>query len=1205
MTERRAEPDDDELPTIEPSSVAEVDVDADSTRAGIMARAANLDADDAEPYDPDNLTLVPSDEAVTGPIPDLQVIEDLRADRYEILGEIARGGMGSIQEVRDKDLRRNLAMKVILKSKQGSGSSGSAVSPDVLRRFLEEAQITAQLAHPGVVPVHELGVDQDGHTYFTMSRVHGETLANIITKARERSDGWSLNRALQVILRVCETLAFAHRKGVIHRDVKPANVMVGEFGQVYVMDWGLAKVLGRDDAHDIRVSEPPATDTVPPATAGQRVLYPSDRQQPITTMDGVVIGTPAYMPPEQAEGRIAEIDKRSDVYAIGTLLYHLLTGGAPYVQRASRVSARDVLTAVREGPPVPISELDPTAPVEVRAICEKAMARAPDQRYASAEELAEDLRNYLDGYVVRAHKTGLWIEMKKWVRRNTALAATVAAAALVIGSSWIFYTVNVTAARDAAAAAAARETERAQEAELARGKAIAAEKREALRAEEAERERDAKTEALREARVLGLLAASAEEERIDPMTSLLLARAAVRTQETPQTLRRLRGAIAVSRERAVLHGHELAVDAAAFSPSGSRVVTVSPDGTTRLWDAAGKQIREMRSGGAAIRKMDPVRRTNEGPLGWAAFSADGSRIVTAAYDDGARVWDADGTEIAALRGHAGTVLAGEFSPDGSMIVTAARDGTARLWSSDGKELALFRGHGHAVWDARFSPDGSRVVTASQDGKAGLWSVAGHAIASLHGHDGPVRSATFSPDGALIVTASTDGTARVWDADGKPLAELRGHDGAVWSAEFSPDSGLIVTASWDGTARIWSTTGEEMAVLRGHELPLLSARFSPNGQRVVTASFDGTARLWALTGQQTGVLRGHTHLVFTAEFSPDGERVVTASNDKTARLWNVEGGEIAVLRGHDLDVASAAYSPDGAHIVTASWDHTARTWTAEGEPLHVLRGHSDAVWSARYSPDSSRIVTASYDQTAVIWDSDGNRLAEITGHDDTVLSAEFSHDGKRILTSSTDQTARVWNADGTEVVALRGHDDAVWGADFSPDDTRIVTASWDGTARVWDLRGKQLAVLRGHEGRVSSANFSPDGLRIVTASWDRTCRIWDLDGNEIAVLRGHDNVVWQASYSADGTRIVSASSDKTARLWDTLGNELAVLLGHDGPVRSAAISPDGTRIITSSEDRTTRIWLVRADEVLALADQRITREMTPEEHARYAPLLDDE
>ena len=350
--------------------------------------------------------------------------------RYRLVGEVARGGMGAILRVWDSDLRRMAAMKVALGPASDSDDGASPLDPRTLDRFLEEAQVTGQLDHPGIVPVHELGVDRDGHVFFTMRLVKGRDLSQVFELVRDGEPGWTRTGALGMLLRASEALAYAHDKGVVHRDLKPANVMVGRFGEVYVMDWGLAHVLGTEDRADLRLR---------PAESIELTSLRKDSHRdgsPLVTMDGDVIGTPAYMSPEQARGDIELLGKRSDVYSLGAMLYELLASQPPYAEEGRHLSPREILDAVLAGPPPSVHELAPNVPAELVAICEKAMAREHRRRYEGMLEFADDLRAYLEKRVVHAYETGPVAEARKWVARNPGMAASLAAlVVLVVGAS--------------------------------------------------------------------------------------------------------------------------------------------------------------------------------------------------------------------------------------------------------------------------------------------------------------------------------------------------------------------------------------------------------------------------------------------------------------------------------------------------------------------------------------------------------------------------------------------------------------------------------------------------------------------------------------------------------------------------------------------------------------------------------------------------
>ncbi|MCP3914391.1 MAG: SUMF1/EgtB/PvdO family nonheme iron enzyme [bacterium] len=371
---------------------------------------------------------VPGDESYSNEVVDRLSERGGGFERYRMEGEIARGGMAAIMRVWDGDLRRHLAMKVILAKGEGKGASSGTPSRS-LARFLEEAQVTGQLDHPGIVPIHELGLDQRKQVYFTMKLVKGHTLRDTFDLVRTGGEGWTQARALRVVLKICEAMAYAHSKGVEHRDLKPAKVMVGRFGEVYVMDWGLARILGRKDVHDTHILVPDPTSEV----HSERREHGSDGpDSPLITLDGHVVGTPAYMSPEQARARLDDVGPRSDVYAVGAILYHLLSGHPPYLQQGVVAGNHAIWRWVQEGPPASLHAAAPTASGELIAIAEKAMERDPSARYADMEQLAHDLEAFLEDRVVQAYEIGSVAELRKWVTRNRPLASAIAAGAALV-----------------------------------------------------------------------------------------------------------------------------------------------------------------------------------------------------------------------------------------------------------------------------------------------------------------------------------------------------------------------------------------------------------------------------------------------------------------------------------------------------------------------------------------------------------------------------------------------------------------------------------------------------------------------------------------------------------------------------------------------------------------------------------------------------
>jgi WD40 repeat protein len=405
---------------------------------------------------------------------------------------------------------------------------------------------------------------------------------------------------------------------------------------------------------------------------------------------------------------------------------------------------------------------------------------------------------------------------------------------------------------------------------------------------------------------------------------------------------------------------------------------------------------------------------------YAAFSADGRRVVTASFDGIARVWDAaTGAPVTPPLQHYGPLLRAAFSPDGRLVVTISKDGTTRAWDM----------------------------------------AAGHPVTSPLRHRGGVIHAAFSPNGHHVLTVTRD-AAQVWDAaTGEPITPALRRPGYVPHHAFSPDGRCVVTASHDGTARVWDmATGRAITPPLRHHRAVSDAAFSPDGRRVVTASSDGTARVWdATTGKPVTPPLRHGGEVTYAAFSPDSRRIVTVCSDQTVRVWNAATGTpVTPSLPQYGPVEDAVFSPDGRHLLTTNFDRvhgrdtfgSSVPWSKQLEFWdYLMLKHSERVWHAAYSPDGRRVVTACADQTARVW----SPLTPPLQHRGEVRYAAFSPDGSRIVTASDDQTARVWDAATGEPLSppLRHHG-KVLHAEFSPDGRQVVTASEDQTAQVWDL-----------------------------------------------------------------------------------------------------------------------------------------------------------
>ena len=665
--------------------------------------------------------------------------------RYQVQREIARGGMGAIIRVWDEDIRRNLAMKVM----HGSSGAGEDVDQERLGRFLEEAQITGQLDHPGVVPVHDLGIDPNGRCYFTMRLVRGRELKEVLDLTREGKEGWTITKALGLILKVCEAMAYAHSKGVVHRDLKPSNVMVGRFGEVYVMDWGLARVVGRGDETlpTEVVADPSGVSLV---RTVRREESNADPESPLLTMDGDVVGTPSFMAVEQAQGRLSEVGPRSDVYSLGGILYFLLSGRSPYVEPGERVSPHTVLGRVLDGPPVAVSKYAKDAPAELIAICEKAMARYAKDRYASMLEVAEDIQAFLENRVVRAYEGGALAEFRKWVARNRGMAAATAALALLTIASAFGFAWQ-------------------------KGKQVDALSAERAETENARREAEASAEE-----------ALASEARAERNLELALQRKA-EADENARSAQR-------SEELARRSSYKANVVAASFSLRLNDVKEAHKrldacDATLRGWEWEHLEL-----------KVDPslVSEGPFGPIEGVTFLADGT-FASLSRSGLVRVHDMTGAELRKMGSSVSLLTntgsrAMSVSPDGTRFaVLASRTRIKILDGESGLELQRLeqdreQGSVAELRTLAFHPDGKRLASGSEDGSILIWNLETAAVEErLSGHTEAIRALAWDAWGTRLASASNDSTARLYDLEADTSLVLAGHQGAVLDVAFSPPS----------------------------------------------------------------------------------------------------------------------------------------------------------------------------------------------------------------------------------------------------------------------------------------------------------------------------------------------------------------------------------------------------------------------------------
>jgi WD40 repeat protein/peroxiredoxin len=1094
--------------------------------------------------------------------------------------------MGVVYRARQLSLNRPVALKLI--------RAGVLAGDDELRRFQNEAEAVALLDHPGIVPVYEVGA-HEGQRYFSMKLVAGGNLADRLSSYRDDPKA-----AARLLAEAAEAVHHAHVRGILHRDLKPANILVDDQGHPHITDFGLAKRVEADTE---------------------------------MTASGAVLGTPAYMAPEQALGRPA-ITTATDVHGLGAVLYALLTGRAPFVGD----SVVDTLTKVKEQPPDPPRKFNAKVPRDLEVICLKCLEKDPPRRYASAQALADDLRAWLEGRPIAARPVGPIERARMFVRRRPALAAAYGLMAAVlllvvygVSFAWLWRSAE-TARLDAEMTA--RDAVSGRERESAKIGALERDHYDRI-IQMAHREWSADNRATTAALLSAAAAVSHHRDwewrylyslahlRGSELFSLKLPASEITSASFSPDGSQV---VTVGQDRmakvwdsrtgaevCTLKGHRNTISSASFSPDGSQIVTTSFDGTVRAWDA--RTGAEMDS---AIMRHTPGTAS-------ASFSPDGSRIVTASLDGTAMVWDArTGAEVCTLKGHGSSVSSASFSPDGSRIVTASLDGTARVWDARrGAEMVSYiMRHTSGVTSASFGPDGSWVVTREQDRTANLWvAVNGARYFTRQWQVRSVDAVSFSPEGSRIVTASRDGPARVWDVhSGAELISLNWNRSAIVSAGFSRDGSRVEIVGRDGTVAVWDArTNRELLTIDALNQLVSSVSFSPDGSRIMAKYSDRTIGVWdARTGAEVRTLKGQTDSVSWASFSADGSRILFATNDSVRVCDARTGAEILSFR-HNSSIGLPTPSPDGTRIVTADSDRTVKIWDARtGREVCRLQGRAVNSREIAFSPDGSRIVIASANSGSVWSATTGAEILSLEGH---MGSVSFSPDSSRLMTVDSNHSVKIYDArTGAEVCVLQGQAEGFW-VTFSPDGARILRAH-QPIARVWDSRTGALVCklqLRDYNDQslLINATFSPDGTRILVVQ-STMARVWDANTGAMIHRLGHNVGVSNGTFSADGARIVTVGgntvrvwdartgdlvlsregnaprfspdgsqilfvSRNTAKVWDSRsGAESFTFIGHDAGLKSAEFSRDGTRVVTAGQDGTIRVWDARLPSLVSAA-----------------------
>ena len=1003
---------------------------------------------------------------------------------YELVEEIARGGMGVVFKARQLSLNRLVALKLI--------SAGTLATPDLVKRFKAEAEAAASLTHPNIVPIYEIG-EHEGQHYFSMGLIEGPNLrealaaransevrtgqSEIRESATPANSAYEPKAAAELLATIAGAVHYAHQRGVLHRDLKPGNILLDANGQPHLTDFGLAKLVQKEST---------------------------------LTLTYAVLGTPAYMSPEQARGDTRAVTTATDVYGLGAVLYEMLTGTPPFGGGTSAETIRQVLDKEPRRP----SFWNPAVDRDLETICLKCLEKDPERRYRSGEALADDLNRWLRREPIVARPVTRFERARKWVRRRPAVAAllttsTLLLVTLALGAT--AYSIHLNTVRN-------RLEDNLYVAETAN--AFAAWERGSVSLPRKLLDRQ-----LPDRRGF-------EWHYLDALSR-------------PQTL--------------FTFGGELSpVFGLACSPDGRLVAAAHQDGRTRLLDLLarremecvnqvagysiafspdGKRLAGFVAGGMAVwdieshtvvtNAFDNTPHQAAGGVG-VAWSPDGRLIATTssprlyAVTPAGRIllWDAATCrQLFALEGHAANAWKLAFSPDSRSLATPHADGTIILWDlASRKQVKTFRRHGNIVACVQFSPDGQWLASASMDETVRLWRVNGDEQIPLGSHARPVDSVAFSHDGRWLASGARDHTAKLWDLVNLTNAPvtLRGHTGRIWSTVFTPDSQTLVTGSVDGTVKLWDIRRLRTQRVQTDNVTSLGTVFSPDGRfnaRPKGPPGGATHGRFPYAGrsEDTGVeireVKSErlvaTLPAFRASFSSQGA-IATVSRVKGFSLWTGPSFERRTDVPSDATLDGAVlFSPDGRWLAlaqevgafdgvalpasgieireTAHWRRQG-TWQLSSSPTNSFRDFC-------FSPDGRFLGASCNDGAVRVLEVRSFRLYPIpirpSLHAFRVAWLPLTH---TLCIGSLDGLVHLWNLDTQQTEVLTPEAGNIWALDVSPDGKTLALGTQDGVLKLFNLpTRREIAVLKGHLTAIPEVAFSPDGRLLISLS--ETMRIW--------------------------------------------------------------------------------------------------------------------
>lgn len=988
---------------------------------------------------------------------------------YELLTQIARGGMGVVYKARQAALNRTVALKVIV--------SAEASAPDFPRRFRIEAEAAASLDHPHIVPIYEIG-EVDGQPFFSMKLVEGPSLRGPM----------DLRRAATLVATLARAVHHAHQRGIIHRDLKPNNVLLDAKGEPFLTDFGLAKLVEKEST---------ITKTI------------------------AVLGTPSYMAPEQARGDARRIATTADVYGLGAILYELMAGQPPFVGGTTLETIRLVLDHEPRRP----TAFNPKIDRDLETICLKCLEKDPSVRYGSAEALADDLERWLRHEPILARPASLVDRAVKWARRHPSVALLLALLIVSIVLGFAF-TLSLSVARQRALKASrwslyAARIGLAQEAWTAGHVHRARGLLESLTPHSGEKD----LRGFEWRYLLGLcqdesfLTISNLEHSVQCVAAspdgrwlavvgdepdVILWNIATRTVAARLTAPPGNNCVAFSpdgkqvavggadasirildldgeREPVVLAGHAHPIGQLAFSPDGKWLASASRlDGTVKLWELA-----------AQVARASFGQVPNQYPA--VAFSPDSATLAWSSGDHAIQLSDVpSGLVRKTLTGHGGPAVCLAFSTDGKWLASGSKDFDARLWDArSGIHLATLPGQNGMLTSIAFSPNSRLLLTGCADGTMELWNVPapgqiakhmGHEDINLFkGHEMWINKAIFLPDGQTIVSGSDDGSLKFWEVARASRSSILDYHSAVQPATLDElrqeNTGKDFLLRKDACEVRFCAGGAKLAVL---------------DDRPIIQVWDGDVK------EALGVLPlPDTEAKATVLF-PDGQRALSVGSDDRLYLWKLdERGSPSVVGAMGFPVARLAVSQDGRRLAAGTVNGKLVLWdVASWKAMATNACGPGRISSLGFYPDGQALlvaigISADTNLLARVEIGDGAIRFSPTSAQGLVTAVAFSPDSKLIATSARDGMVHLWRADSLAPVGtLRGHSGYETSAAFSPDGSTLATASNDGTVKLWAMASQEeLLTMPGHIAPWTQVAFSPDGTKLVACGEAGLIRVW--------------------------------------------------------------------------------------------------------------------